>query len=143
MPDEVTVQLWRQNMRAHTVLSHYQQHNDLLVLDGIPRNVQQSELLDPDIDVLKVIHLVCEDKDEMVTRLRKRALKENRVDDARENVILNRWKVYERETQPVLNHYPADLVAEVSASQTPAAVLVDVLSIVVPLYDSLFRPAEV
>ncbi len=143
VPDEVTVQLWRQNMRAHTVLSHYQQHNDLLVLDGIPRNVQQSELLDPDIEVLKIIHLVCEDKVEMVTRLRKRALKENRADDAREDVILNRWEVYERETQPVLDHYPADLVVEVSASQTPAAVLVDVMSIVVPLHDSLFRPTEV
>ena len=142
VPDEVTVELWRQNMRALTVLSHYRPRDDLLVLDGIPRNVDQSKLLDGDIDVLKVIHLVCEDKEEMVKRLRKRALKDNRADDAREDVIRNRWEVYERETQPVLEYYSSDVISDVSATQTPASVLVDVLSIVVPLHDSHFQAEE-
>ncbi len=142
VPDEVTVEFWRQNMRAQTVLSHFQPRNDLLVLDGIPRNVEQARLLDSEIDVQKIIHLVCEDKDEMVTRLRKRALKENRADDAREDVIRNRWEVYERETHPVLEYYSSDVISDVSATQTPASVLVDVLSVVVPVYESLFPSEE-
>src|SRR3954463_12245962 len=36
VPDEVTIEMWHQNMHAQTVLSLYKPHVDLLVLDGIP-----------------------------------------------------------------------------------------------------------
>ena len=37
VPDELTIEMWRQNMHAQTVLSLYKPKVDLLVLDGIPR----------------------------------------------------------------------------------------------------------
>src|SRR5262245_25163400 len=77
VPDDVTVEMWQQNMRARTILSDYKPHVDVLVLDGIPRNVKQAKLLDKHINVLCIIHLVCPDKEEMIKRLRRRALKEN------------------------------------------------------------------
>ncbi len=143
VPDDVTIKMWQQNMHAQTVLSYYKPLQDLLVLDGIPRNVNQARLLDRHIRVLKIVHLVCPDKDQMIQRLRRRALKENRVDDAKEEVILRRWEVYERETHPVLEHYPASIISEVNAMGSPAAVLQHILEHVVPVQEAHFtNPAS-
>ncbi len=139
VPDDVTVQMWHSNMHARTVLSDFKPHVDLLVLDGIPRNVNQAKLLEDHLDVLQIIHLICPDKEEMIKRLRRRALKENRIDDAREEVIRKRWEVYERETFPVLQHYPKDIIREVDATGSPARVLQHILECVVPIQEAHFR----
>jgi adenylate kinase len=138
VPDDVTVEMWHQNMQARTVLSAYKPRADVLVLDGIPRNVRQAKLLDSHINVLLVIHLVCPDKEEMILRLRRRALKENRIDDAKEEVIRKRWDVYERETFPVLAYYPKTIVREVDATGSPGRVLQHILESVVPVQESHF-----
>lgn len=139
VPDDVTVKMWQLNMHARTVLSEYKPNVDLLVLDGIPRNVTQAKLLEKHLNVLKIIHLVCPDKEEMIKRLRRRALKENRIDDAKEEVIRKRWEVYEKETYPVLEFYPKNLVAEVNAQGSPARVLQHLLEHVVPVQESHFN----
>lgn len=139
VPDDVTVKMWQHNMHARTVLSDYKPNVDLLVLDGIPRNVHQAKLLQKHIDVLCIIHLVCKDKEQMIKRLRRRALKENRVDDAKEDVIRKRWEVYERETYPVLECYPARIVKEVDAAGSPARILEHILEEVVPVQESHFN----
>lgn len=139
VPDEITVRMWTQNVHAQTVLSIYKPRQDLLVLDGIPRNVNQARLMDKYINVLQVIHLVCPDKEEMIRRLRRRALKENRVDDAREDVIRRRWEIYERETFPVLEFYPKEIIQEVNAMGSPANVLQHVLEAVVPVQETHFN----
>lgn len=139
VPDDVTVKMWQQNMHARTVLSEYKPRADLLVLDGIPRNVNQAKLLEKHINVLLIVHLMCSDKEEMIKRLRRRALKENRVDDAREEVIRRRWEVYENETAPVLNHYPKHIVRTVDAFGSPARVLQHILEAVVPIQETHFN----
>lgn len=141
VPDEPTIQMWHKNMEARQILSIYKPSADLLVLDGIPRNVHQALLLDKYIKVLKIIHLVCPDQDKMVARLQRRALKENRIDDAREDVIRKRWEVYKAETHPVLAHYPKELIAEVDAMGSPASVLQHVLEIVAPVQEHHFANA--
>jgi adenylate kinase len=138
VPDDVTVRMWQLNMHARTVLSEYKPNVDVLVLDGIPRNVAQAELLQKHLNVLKIIHLVCPDKEQMIKRLRRRALKENRIDDAKEDVIRKRWEVYERETFPVLKYYPDSMIAEVNAQGSPARVLQHILEHVVPVQESHF-----
>ena len=107
--------------------------------DGIPRSLPQAEALREYIDVLRIIHLVCRDESEMVERMKRRAIKENRLDDADENVIRNRFKVYEEETKPVLEYYPADIIREIDALGSPASVLQHVLEEVVPVQDEHFR----
>lgn len=141
VPDDVTVKMWAENLHAQTVLSIYKPHDDLLVLDGIPRTLRQAQIMDEHVDVLSIVHLVCPDRDAMVKRLRRRALKENRADDAREDVIVNRWKVYEAETAPVLGHYPSDIIREVDALGSPASVLQHVLEIVAPVQEEHFSNA--
>lgn len=139
VPDELTIAMWKQNIHAQTVLSIYKPTQDLLVLDGIPRNLTQARALDPYLEVLNVIHLVCRDVDAMVMRMRRRALKENRLDDADEKVIRRRFDVYKKETAPVLEHYPQNIVHEVDAIGSPAVILQRVLDIVAPIQDAHFR----
>jgi len=82
---------------------------------------------------------VCSDQDEMVKRLRRRALKENRRDDAKEDVIRHRWKIYEQETSPVLAQYNSKIIHEVDAMGSPASVLQHILEELVPVQNAHFN----
>jgi adenylate kinase len=139
VPDEFTVKLWKQYIHGMEMVNQFFPETQLLVLDGIPRNVNQAKLLDKHIKVLCIIHLVCPNKEEMIKRLRRRALKENRIDDAKEEVIRKRWEVYERETFPVLEYYSKDVVREVDATGSPGRVLQHLLESVVPVQESHFN----
>src|SRR5262249_32763797 len=91
VPDEITIRIWKGHLDALTVLSHYKPHEDLLILDGIPRNRRQAELIEEHIEVLKIVHLRCSDVEAMMHRIRRRAIRENRVDDAQEEIIRKRF----------------------------------------------------
>ena len=138
VPDDLTVKMWEEHTRNLTAEGKYTPSSELLMLDGIPRNLNQARLMDEHIQVLSLIHLGCEDEDAMVNRLSRRAIKENRVDDAREDVIRHRLKVYEQETQPLIDYYSASLVNVVDALGTPAEVLQQVLKLVAPIQRSCF-----
>jgi adenylate kinase len=139
VPDALTIDMWRNNVHAQTVLSLFKPKDDLLILDGIPRNVAQATAMDSHLDVLKVVHMVCSDQDAMVHRMRRRALKENRLDDADEKVVRHRFAVYEQETRPVLDHYDPSIVAEIDAVGSPAEVLQHVLEVLVPIQNTHFH----
>jgi adenylate kinase len=138
VPDEVTVALWHQYVHAQTTLGIYHPVTDLLILDGIPRTAAQTGLMDQYIEVLGVIHLVANDRDEMVKRLSNRAMKQKRIDDAKEDVVRNRLDVYDRETKPVLDHYNPSLIHEVDAIGSPGAVLGNILSVLAPIHENRF-----
>jgi adenylate kinase len=139
VPDAITVRMWAEAIKGHIALATYKPNYDLLILDGIPRTVEQARIMDSHIEVLKVLHLVCHDQNAMFERLRRRALKENRIDDADERVIRRRWDVYERETRPVLNHYAKDMIVEVDSIGSPAQILLQLLSIVVPIQNKHYK----
>jgi adenylate kinase len=80
------------------------------------------------IDVRKVFHLSCPNRETLFSRLKKRALKDNRLDDANELVIQRRLATYEQESKPVLSHYPKDMITVVDATQSPSKVLFDILA---------------
>ncbi|HEY3662496.1 MAG TPA: nucleoside monophosphate kinase [Chthoniobacterales bacterium] len=129
VPDEITVQLWQARIDAAVDAHEFKPDIDVLVLDGIPRNVGQARIMDDVIDVKKVFHLSCPDRDQLFVRLKKRALKDNRLDDANEEVIKRRLETYENESKPVLEHY-SDRVQMVDAIQPPAKVLLKILETV-------------
>jgi adenylate kinase len=101
--------------------------------------VQQTELLHDKIDVLHIVHLVCRDEQKMIDRLRRRAIKENRVDDAKESVIRHRWDVYRQETAPVLETYRKEIISEVDAEGSPAEVLRRTLDILIPVQTAHYK----
>lgn len=138
VPDEITVRMWARAIRARVFLGDFKPNDDLLILDGIPRTTRQAELMGEHVEVTRVIHLTCSDEAEMVRRLRRRAIKENRQDDADEAVIRRRWRTYLEDTAPVLGCYDPSLIVEVDAMGSPAQVLRDVLEQVVPAQDAHF-----
>jgi len=128
VPDEVTVELWKEAIDAAVDGHKFKPDIDTLILDGIPRNVAQAKIMEEMIAVEKVFHLSCPNRETLFTRLKKRALKDNRLDDANEQVIQRRLAIYEEESKPVLNYYPKHCVRAVDATQPPAKVLFDILA---------------
>lgn len=141
VPDEFTVKLWKQYIQGLELINQYHPETQFLVLDGIPRNLKQAQLLDDTIDVQKIIHLRA-DMNKMVERLRRRALKENRLDDANDKVIQHRLEVYERETRPVLDFYPKEKHIKIDASMSQIRVLLEIIKVLVPLKESLDKARE-
>ena len=105
----------------------YKPDIDILILDGIPRNLEQTKMLEKHVDIIQVFHLSCPDRTELARRMRKRALKEQRLDDASETVIQHRIQTYEAETKPILDYFSDSLRHNVDASQSPAKVLYDII----------------
>src|SRR5580698_5777067 len=77
VPDEFTISLWRQYIQGMEMVNQFHPNSEFVVLDGIPRNIKQAELLNDTIEVEKIIYLRCADMNKMVERLRRRALREN------------------------------------------------------------------
>jgi adenylate kinase len=129
VPDEPTIELWRRNIESSTLNGTFDPRADTLILDGIPRNANQARILQSTLDVRAVIHLACQDMGKMIERLQRRALRENRLDDANLEVIQRRLDAYEQETRPVLDFYGPKLVHTVDSTQPPSHVLRDILDI--------------
>jgi len=129
VPDDITVELWKARIDAAVDAHQFKPDIDVLVLDGIPRNAGQAGIMDKLIDVKKVFHLSCPDRAALFARLKKRALKDNRLDDANEEVIKRRLETYEKESKQVLEHYK-DRVQIVDAMEPPARVLFHILETV-------------
>lgn len=133
VPDDVTIRIWKQDVDRRIADKAFRPGSDMLVLDGIPRTPSQADLMNDLLKVHAVIHLACKDDETLVDRLRKRAQKQNRPDDARPDVIRRRLEVYRDETRPVLECYAPDIIHKIDPLGTPAAVLRDILSVVAPI----------
>ena len=79
--------------------------------------------------LMAVFLLKSADEKKLINRIQRRAIKENRLDDANLDVIRDRLHVYENETKPVLNFYGKKVVHQINADQSPAKVLADILHI--------------
>ncbi len=136
VPDEITIRLWKQYIRGMEMISGFHPEAELLVLDGIPRNLEQAQLIDDTIDVQKIIYLRCDDLSKMVERLRRRALRENRFDDANDEVIHRRLVEYEEKTRPVLDFYPEEKIERIESTMSQIRVLSHILRVLVPIKES-------
>jgi adenylate kinase len=128
VPDEVTVELWKEAIDAAVDAHKFKPDIDTLVLDGIPRNVAQAKIMSDLIEVERVFHLSCPDRGTLFYRLKKRALKDNRLDDANEEVIRRRLELYENDSKPVLGYYPKECITCIDATQPPHKVLFEILA---------------
>jgi adenylate kinase len=129
VPDTYTVRLWRDNITAQTQMGRFDPERDTLVLDGIPRNLHQAKMLQDALDIVAVFNFVCPDEDQLAARLQRRALRDNRLDDANLEVIKKRLAIFEKETKPVLAYYGPQLVHAIDSTQTPINVLRDILRV--------------
>ena len=133
VPDEATIELWRQCIDNSMQVGRFHPDSDTLVLDGIPRNVVQAEILRDTLNVITFFYLTTSTPEILVGRLQRRALKDNRLDDANLDVIRERLKTYEKETKPVLNFYGDKLVQSINTDGKPVEIFSDILQRVVKL----------
>ena len=80
-----------------------------IIFDGFPRTTPQAEALDKLLGSkgapIKVLIELVVPEEELKKRLAERAVKENRPDDAKPEVIENRINVYKAETVSVADYY--------------------------------------
>ena len=127
VPDGPTMELWKNYAHGMVATGRFHPAKDTLILDGLPRNVNQAKMLKKFLNVVAVFYLCSANFENLVKRLQRRALKDNRLDDANMDVIRARLKTYEKETKPVVNYYGKHLVHRIDADQSPAKVLYDIL----------------
>lgn len=138
-PDDLTIDIWRSHMEDLVSERRYFPQEQLVLLDGIPRTVKQTELMDGLIDVKAILLLDVPDREVLIERLRERALKQGRKDDADPDVLHMRQKVYDQQTAELLAHYPESLIHRFDADQRPLEVLRDILNDVAGILSEKFR----
>jgi adenylate kinase len=133
VPDQPTIELWRRFIQTSIQIGRFHPDTDTLVLDGIPRRVPQAEMLNDTLDVAAVFYLTSAKKENLVARMQRRALKDNRLDDANLDVIRERLKIYEEQTKPVLKFYGKHLVHRINTDESPVKTFLDILKYVVKI----------
>ncbi len=133
VPDEATIKLWSRFIETSTQIGRFHPEKDLLVLDGIPRNIAQAKILKDVLDVRAMFWLKTKNFEALVNRIQRRALKENRLDDMNLEIIRTRLETYEQETQPLVEYYGKKLVNRIDSDHTPAEVARDILSKIIKL----------
>ncbi len=66
-------------------------------------------------------------------RLKRRAIHENRADDANEAVIRRRFEVYQTESRPVLEHYSPEIISQIDSLTIPVEVTRNILNCLLPV----------
>jgi adenylate kinase len=141
VPDELTIRYFKKQVDARADLHMFKPDIDILILDGIPRSIEQARILEEHIEVLQLFHLSCPNREELITRIRKRSLKEGRMDDASDEIIQRRIRAYEESTRELIDHY-ADRRAAINAAQAPVKVTRDILSVIVAHPEWLHHTGE-
>lgn len=126
VPDQIVFKLWTQHMQNAALVGTFKPQKDILVLDGFPRTQHQAETLPAVARVKAIVLLHCADSEILVARLHRRAVLENRKDDASEPIIRRRLVVFEREMNRTLAVFPNDLIDSVEVSHPPVRILAEI-----------------
>src|SRR5690606_23836111 len=102
VPDKVVIDMVDEKISESQKISG-------IIFDAFPRTMPQSEALDELLEQkktpIKILVELVVPEDELRKRLADRAIKENRPDDAKPEVIENRIAVYKAETAAVAEYY--------------------------------------
>ncbi len=122
VPDELAMDLF-----FHHVDALRPAPDDFLILDGVPRNKAQVDLLNQKVEVIRIFKLSVYDEALVIDRMRKRAKAQNRPDDASDEVIQHRLSIYRSETESCIEGYPGRLLTRIQANQPIFDVHLDII----------------
>jgi len=123
VPDELVVELFAGHIAGLKLPA-----SDFIIVDGIPRNRKQVDLLNRLVEVIKIFKLSVYDETIVIDRMRRRAAAQNRPDDASDAVIQHRLSVYRRETESCITTYPGTILTRIQANQPVFDVHLDIIS---------------
>ncbi len=134
--DETTVNLARENLESAVGDGRFNPETDYLLLDGLPRNVEQAKMIEPFIEVCRVLHITAA-REVAVARITGRAQKEGRKDDQDAEAVGRRLDIFFVNAARILAYYDtnfngemtydSELIHYINADQRPVEVLRDVL----------------
>lgn len=127
VPDNFTIEIWQHYMQGLIATNAYNPLGQHLLLDGIPRTLEQAKLLDGMIKVRHIIVLESANMDQLISRLQCRARTQGQIEGVDPKVINNRIELYHQEIEKLLGFYPSHLISKVNGEQKPLEVLRDVL----------------
>lgn len=96
VPDDIAIRMFDESIQSLLHSGGYQPSQQILILDGFPRTGAQASVVLDRMDVLVVFEFLCTDE-EIFHRIRGRAVKEGRADDATEDIVRTRLQVYRGE----------------------------------------------
>ena len=133
VPDAPTIELWQRYAHGLTASGRFQPKRDTLVLDGIPRNVHQAEMLRDFVEVVAVFYMCSGNFENLVARMQLLERINDGLAEPNMDVIRARLKTYEAETKPVLSFYGKKIVHQITTDGTPPQTFLKVLRHVVKL----------
>jgi adenylate kinase len=133
VPDELCMDLF-----SHHIKSIKPDDEDFLLVDGVPRNARQVELLNKIVRVVRIFKLSVYDENLVIDRMRKRALAQGRSDDASDETIQRRLSVYRSETESCIRTYPGTILTRIHANQPIFDVHFDIIHALAKMRDIHF-----
>jgi len=134
--DQTTVSLARENLEKLVADGKFNPATDYLLLDGLPRNVEQAGMIAPFVDIQGVLHITAA-REVAVARITGRAMKEGRKDDQDPVAVGKRLDIFFQNLGKILSfydpkfdgkmEYDSGVIHYIDASQRPAKVLRDCL----------------
>ncbi len=134
VPDELVMELFSDFVKQLRTSP-----DDLLIIDGLPRNANQAKLLGKQVKVIKIFKLSVYDEGLVVARMKKRAQIEDRADDANETIIQHRLDIYRQETEKCIRAYPGTMLTRIQADQPVFDVHWDIMGALGKLRDIHFK----
>ena len=134
VPDELVMELF-----AGYVENLKPAPDDFLLIDGLPRNAKQAELLKKMVDVVRIFKLSVYDENLVIDRMRKRARAQGRSDDASDEVIQHRLQVYRAETESCIRSFPGTIMTRIHANQPIFDVHFDIIHALAKMRDIHFK----
>jgi adenylate kinase len=134
-PDDLTLQVWYDFVQGliHTFL--FNPDKQILLLDGLPRTLNQAKSLEDFLDIKMILELKINDETSLIGRLQKRSQIEGRIDDSQVSVIQNRMSIYNEQIQEIRNYYTLMPYISINAESPPLTVLGEILPYIQTLFD--------
>ncbi|OGG05355.1 MAG: hypothetical protein A3F83_15300 [Candidatus Glassbacteria bacterium RIFCSPLOWO2_12_FULL_58_11] len=134
--DQTTVNLAREHLEKEVHDGRFKLETGVLLLDGLPRDRAQAEMIDAYIEVRAILNITAS-RAIAVARITGRARLEGRKDDQDEEAVGHRLDIFYANAEKILSYYDpnyngqmtysSNLIHYVNADQKPVKVLRDCL----------------
>lgn len=134
VPDELTMDLFMHHVDELKIPA-----DNVIIVDGVPRNARQAQLLKQRMEIIKVFKLSVYDEALVIERLRLRAAIEGRSDDADTKIIEHRLDIYRQETEASTKVFPGTILTRIQADQPVFFVHYDMMTALGKMQNIKFR----